>query len=59
MDMPKFHCRRHSGMNFGYVTETEVNSNACYDRRKSSDNILAIDIQIGMVYNKFRKKQDK
>ena len=24
---PKFHCRRQSGMNFGYVTENGVNSN--------------------------------
>ena len=24
---PKFHCRRQSGMNFGYVTVNEVNSN--------------------------------
>ena len=26
---PKFHCRRQSGMNFGYVTENGVNSNVC------------------------------
>ncbi|WP_368254405.1 hypothetical protein, partial [Blautia wexlerae] len=26
---PKFHCRRQSGMNFGYVTENGVNSNKC------------------------------
>ena len=40
MNMPKFHCRRQSGMNFGYVTENGVNSNwkianwegVCYDR---------------------------
>ena len=25
---PKFHCRRQSGMNFGYVTENGVNSNS-------------------------------
>ena len=25
--MTKFHCRRHVGMNFGNVTENEVNSN--------------------------------
>ena len=24
---PKFHCRRQSGMNFGYVTVNRVNSN--------------------------------
>ena len=24
---PKFHCRRQSGMKFGYVTENGVNSN--------------------------------
>lgn len=24
---PKSHCRRQSGINFGYVTENEVNSN--------------------------------
>ena len=24
---PKFHCRRQSGMNLGYVTENGVNSN--------------------------------
>ena len=24
---PKFHCRRQSGMNFGYVTVNKVNSN--------------------------------
>ena len=27
MNMPKFHCRRQSGMNFGYVTVNGVNSN--------------------------------
>ena len=27
---PKFHCRRQSGMNFGYVTVNGVNSNDCY-----------------------------
>ena len=26
---PKFHCRRQSGMNFGYVTVNGVNSNVC------------------------------
>jgi len=26
-DKPKFHCRRQSGMNFGYVTVNGVNSN--------------------------------
>jgi len=29
MNMPKFHCRRQSGMNFGYVTVNGVNSNVC------------------------------
>ena len=27
MNMPKSHCRRQSGMNFGYVTVNGVNSN--------------------------------
>ena len=27
MNMPKFHCRKQSGMNFGYVTVNGVNSN--------------------------------
>ena len=34
MDMPKFHCRRQSGMNFGYVTENGVNSNPAAIPRK-------------------------
>ena len=33
---PKFHCRRQSGMNFGYVTENGVNSN-----EKAEERIVA------------------
>ena len=36
-----FHCRRQSGMNFGYVTVNEVNSNQKFDLiRKSILSIL-------------------
>ena len=39
------------------LLRTKVNSNAWYDRRKVIRKIfLAIDIQIGMVYNKIPKK---
>ena len=37
---PKFYCRRHSGMNFGHVTENGVNSNVasplCQNLRQKS-----------------------
>ena len=33
---PKFHCRRQSGMNFGYVTENGVNSNIGADKIKNN-----------------------
>ena len=35
---PKFHCRRQSGMNFGYVTVNGVNSNTYLITRLATTN---------------------
>ena len=41
---PKFHCRRQSGMNFGYVTVNGVNSNVLSTRPARCFNKYLTDI---------------
>ena len=40
MNMPKFHCRRQSGMNFGYVTVNGVNSNYVVKKTEKNLNLV-------------------
>ena len=50
MNMPKFHCRRQSGMNFGYVTVNGVNSN--YNRHNRRKYSLKVHIVLVTKYLK-------
>ena len=36
---PKFHCRRQSGMNFGYVTVNGVNSNVNLSKKEKAPDV--------------------
>ena len=50
MNMPKSHCRRQSGMNFGYVTVNGVNSN-CFARRANNICEYMFALWGGMWYD--------
>lgn len=48
----KFHCRRQTGMNFGYVTENGVNSNDLSDTRSKAGKLfLPVKIRLSICYH--------
>ena len=52
---PKFHCRRQSGVNFGYVTENGVNSNILVTTSSSIFLLSLLSYQNPLYWESLRK----